>query len=84
MSTLLAAGAVFTVWDLVEGIYQAKADTKASVREMTKAKIEQAGGNAKWLQEIGMIPSNDRLKDLGFTDEELREFGLLDDDSPCP
>ena len=79
-AVLIAAGVVFTAWDFVEGINQAKVDTKASVREMTKAKIEQAGGNAKWLQEKGMIPSNDRLKDLGFTDEELREFGLL----TCP
>ena len=81
---VMVVGAGFTVWDLLEGINQAKADTKASVREMIKAKIDQAGGNAKWLQEMGIIPSNNQLKDLGFTVEELREFGLFDDGSPCP
>ncbi len=81
---IMAAGAGFSLWDFFEGINQAKADTKASVREMIKAKIDQAGGNAKWLQEMGMIPSNDQLKDLGFTVEELKEFGLLDDSSRCP
>ena len=80
----MVAGAGFSLWDFFEGINQAKADTKASVREMIKAKIDQAGGNAKWLREMGMIPSNDQLKDLGFTVEELKEFGLLDDSSRCP
>ena len=79
-AVVAAAGFVFTAWDLVEGPIQAEVDTKASVREMIKAKIGQAEGHAKWLQEMGMIPSNDRLKILGFTDEELREFGLL----ACP
>jgi RHS repeat-associated protein len=81
---VMVVGAGFTVWDLLEGINQATADTKASVREMIKAKIDQAGGNAKWLQEMGIIPSNNQLKNLGFTVEELREFGLFDDGSPCP
>jgi RHS repeat-associated protein len=81
---LIAAGAGLTIWDFIEGINQAKTDTKASLREMIKERIDQAGGNAPWLQDKGLIPSNDKLRNFGFTESEIEELGLARNNSSCP
>ena len=79
----MAAGGALTIWDTVEGLKKAESDAKAITRNLIQSKIDQAGGNAKWLQEMGLIPSTERLKDLGFTGEELEKMGLLEDASAC-
>jgi len=80
---LMAAGGAFMLWDIVEGLNQAESLSKNTAKMIIKDRIAQAGGNAKWLQEMGMIPSTNQLKNLGFTDEELKKLGLLEDDSAC-
>ncbi|MDY7038733.1 MAG: hypothetical protein SV375_21590, partial [Thermodesulfobacteriota bacterium] len=80
---MMIAGGAITIWDTVEGFKQAEKDTKAKLREMIRERIHQAGGNAKWLQEKGLIPSMEQLKNIGFTDEELIKWGLFKNASVC-
>ena len=79
----MALGAGFTLWDTVEGFSRAESMAKEVAKTLIKEKISQAEGNAKWLQEMGIITSTDRLRELGFTDEELKQFGLLKAVSKC-
>ena len=41
-------------------------------------KQQKRGHKAQEIQERGFIPDNDKLKEFGFSDDELRELGLLD------
>ena len=63
------------------GSLDAEKDTKALTRDLILDRIDHVGGDAKLAQEMGLIPSTEQLKNLGFSDKELRELRLLD--NPC-
>jgi hypothetical protein len=79
---LLTLGAGFTIWDTVEGFKQAEGIAKEAAKNQIRDKIGQAGGNARWLQQMGMIPSNTVLKNIGFSWDELEGFGLIVERDP--
>jgi len=85
---IFGAGTVFTVWDLVEGYYQAKKCVKGELLDAYKKRIEKlkdaCGVSAKELQEMNFIRPNEELKSLGLTDQDLRDLGLLDTNEEYP
>ncbi len=46
-------------------------------KELIKKKMERTGMSGKKLQQQGIILSNERLKELGYTDKDLLKLGLL-------
>ena len=79
---LMGAGGAFTLWDIVEGFNQAESFAKEAVKKIIIEKIRQVG-DARLAQEMGLIPSTKQLKNLGFTDKELKKLGFLEDYSQC-
>jgi len=78
---MIAAGTVFSIWDLVEGMNQGERLAIEQSKELLILKIRTSGIPAKRMQEIGWLPSNKELREIGFTDKDLRDLGLLK--KPC-
>ena len=80
---LLALGGTLTIWDIVEGVQESQDFGKDVGKTILKDRIKLYGEDPRELQKRGMIPPNERLKELGFTDKDLKELGLLREDEQC-
>jgi len=80
---LLALGGTLTIWDAVEGIQQSQDFGKDVGKRILRDRIKLYGKDPRKLQKRGIIPSNERLRELGFTDKDLKELGLLRESEQC-
>ncbi|MBI4800890.1 MAG: hypothetical protein HY796_00015 [Elusimicrobia bacterium] len=81
----LAISAIVSILGFIIGLKQIKDWGKEfnnwrerqGIRDKIKVEAD-LGKTAKQLQDNGDIPNNERLREIGFTDDELREWKLLE------
>jgi uncharacterized protein RhaS with RHS repeats len=73
---IVAAGVALTAWDIAGGAKEGQEIGKESMKNYWKQKIKTAGPDAKNQQEEGLIPPCNRLREIGFTDQDFDEVGM--------
>lgn len=78
---VVAVGGGLFVWDLIEGLGKGERRGIEFSKEQIMLKIKTTPIPPKRMQEIGWLPTNEELREIGFTEKDLRDLGLLE--KPC-
>jgi RHS repeat-associated protein len=79
---VIGVGGGLFVWDLIEGLEKGeRRGIEQFAKEEIMLKIKTTPIPPKRMQEIGWLPTNEGLREIGFTDKDLRDLGLLE--KPC-
>ena len=73
---LVEIGLVVMADDIVEGTKEGQKTGKEIAKNIIKQKIKRPGADPKTDQEEGLLPSCEKLKEMGFTAKELEELGM--------
>ena len=74
---LIVGGAAYIIWEWVTVVDEGFDIGRDIWKKQIMDEIKRTGMSAKELQEVGTIPSNARLRELGVDEEVLIELGLL-------